>query len=152
MNTSRWAERLFPSLDSTSVVVTTVLVCGALAGFLEFVTHLAVARLRPPLELHAFMDAVVIGLMTMGLVTVSVTAARARRQRMLEDIRTVSELNHHVRNALQVISQSRYLPEEQQTKAVLDSVDRIDETLRRLFPAHQRLRAGVPPELKVPQR
>jgi hypothetical protein len=46
----------------------------------------------------------------------------------------VAELNHHVRNALQVIRDSHLLPEERQAQAVIESVERIDRTLRHLFP------------------
>ena len=48
---------------------------------------------------------------------------------------TVAELNHHVRNALQVIRESHYLPEDRQAQAVMESVDRIDRTLKHLFPS-----------------
>jgi uncharacterized membrane protein len=52
----------------------------------------------------------------------------------MQEMHTVAELNHHVRNALQVIRDSHLLPEDKQAQAVIESVERIDNTLRRLFP------------------
>jgi len=111
-----------------------LLASGVIAGSLEFITHLAVGRMKVTAEYHAFIDAGVIALMTIALVGVCFASARARRQRTLERMRTASDLNHHVRNALQVITLSRYLPEEKQSQAVYTSIDRIDEALKRLSP------------------
>lgn len=130
----KWLERVTTSFDSRATAIATVILCGAVAGTLEYATHLAVAHMRPPLEFHAGVDAGVIAILTMTIVTGGIAAARARRRRVVEEMRTVAELNHHVRNALQVIRDSHLLPEDQQTQAVIESVDRIDQTLRRLFP------------------
>ena len=83
---------------------------------------------------HALIDAVVVAFMTIALVGVCIASVKARRQTVLDQIRTASELNHHLRNALQVITHSRYLPEEKQAQAVFESVDRIDGALKRLTP------------------
>ena len=130
----RLIEKLIPSFDSSLVVVVALLICGAIAGALEFMTHIAVDRMHTPLAYHAFIDASVITLMTIALVGVGITSARARRESSIRQIRTAEELNHHLRNALQVIAQSRYLPEDKQAKAVFDSMDRIAGALRRLTP------------------
>jgi hypothetical protein len=90
--------------------------------------------MRTPLRAHASVDALVIAFLTMMLVSVVITAARARRRQVLKEMRTIAELNHHVRNALQVIRDSHFLPEDRQAQAVMDSVERIDVTLKRLFP------------------
>jgi hypothetical protein len=45
-------------------------------------------------------------------------------------------LNHHVRNALQTIMYSEYLPDsEENRKVVLEGVERIGRILQELFPA-----------------
>jgi phage terminase Nu1 subunit (DNA packaging protein) len=54
---------------------------------------------------------------------------------VVEELARVAELNHNVRNALQVIRHSHTLERDEQAEAIVASVDRIDETLRRLFPA-----------------
>jgi predicted metalloprotease len=129
-----FVERTIAAVDSRRAAVATVVLCGTVAGALEYITHLAVAHMRPPLKFHAGVDAVVIAILTMTLVSVVITAARARRRQVLAEMRTVAELNHHVRNALQVIRDSHFLPEDRQAQAVMDSVERIDQTLKRLFP------------------
>ena len=129
----RLVERLVPSFESNFAVAVTLILSGAVAGAMEFITHLVVAHVHAPLAFHAFIDASVICLMTMALVGVAIASVRARRQAGIRQIRAVAELNHHLRNALQVISQSRYLPEDKQAQAVLDSTGRIDEVLRRMM-------------------
>lgn len=130
----RKLARLIDSFDSPWLVNGVLLASGVIAGFLEFFTHLAVGHMKVTAAYHAFIDAGVIALMTIAMVGVCFASARAKRQVMLEKIRTASELNHHLRNALQVITQSRYLPEEKQNEAVFTSIDRIDEALKRLSP------------------
>lgn len=130
----RKSALLIDSFDSPWLVNGFLLASGVIAGFLEFFTHLAVGHMNVPAEYHAFIDASVIALMTIALVGVCFASARTRRKVMLEQIRTASDLNHHLRNALQVITQSRYLPEEKQNEAMYSSIDRIDEALRRLSP------------------
>lgn len=127
-------ERFVATFDSRAMAVIAVLLSGVLAGLLEFITHLAVAKSRPPLQFHAGVDAAVVASITMILVSVIIAAARARRRQVLKEMTTVAELNHHVRNALQVIRDSHLLPEDRQAQAVIESVERIDRTLRHLFP------------------
>lgn len=130
---TRLIERLVPSFDSRLSVAVTLILSGAVAGAMEFMTHLVVAHMHAPLAFHAFIDASVMCSMTMLLVGVAIASVRARKQAGIRQIRAVAELNHHLRNALQVISQSRYLPEDKQAQAVLDSTGRIDEVLRRMM-------------------
>jgi hypothetical protein len=127
-------HRLMVSLQSPLVMNLTLLASGAIAGTLEFITHLTVIRMKMPPAFDAFFDAGVVALMTIALVGVCIKYAAARQRVMLQKIRTASDLNHHLRNALQVITQSRYLPEEKQAQAVYASIDRIEEALRRLNP------------------
>jgi hypothetical protein len=42
---------------------------------------------------------------------------------------TVAELNHHIRNALQIITYSRYAPEAEQLSILQDATTRIDAVL-----------------------
>ena len=83
-NVSR-VERLIELVDSKLAAVVTVLVCGAIAATLEYATHLAVARLKPPLQFHAGLDATVICLLVMTLVSVIIAAGRARRRQVIRE-------------------------------------------------------------------
>ncbi len=51
---------------------------------------------------------------------------RERRKSILRRVETISEMNHHIRNALHVISLSTYSAQDR------EMVDRIDESLRRI--------------------
>jgi len=57
--------------------------------------------------------------------------------KVVDDLRRIAQLNHEVRNALQVIVYGEYesaaTPTEHRT-AILGSVEQIDKTLRQLFP------------------
>ncbi len=125
-------HRLLASFESALVRNATLLASGAIAGGLEFITHVAIGRMNMPAVYDAFVDASLVALMTIALVGVCISSAGARQRAMLKQIRIASDLNHHLRNALQVITQSRYLPEEKQADAVFASIDRIEETLKRL--------------------
>jgi hypothetical protein len=125
---------LVTSFESPLLRNATLLASGAVAWTLEFITHMAVSRTKMPAAYDAFVDARVVALMTIALVGVWIRSAAARQRAMLQQIRIASDLNHHLRNALQVITQSRYLPEEKQAQAVLASIDRIEEALKQLNP------------------
>ena len=45
---------------------------------------------------------------------------------------TIFELNHHIRNALQIITYSRYAPQDQQLRIVEEAAVRIDAVLREI--------------------
>jgi hypothetical protein len=75
------------------------------------------------------------GFATAVIISMLLLAVRERHRRMLQEVQRVAELNHTVRNALQVIVHSQYLPpDEQDAGAILESVQRIDDSLRDLFP------------------
>jgi len=58
-----------------------------------------------------------------------------RRLRLRERIEAIANMNHHVRNALQVISLSAFsATDQQQLQAVRDSVNRIQWALREILP------------------
>jgi len=59
-----------------------------------------------------------------------------QRTRIIEErLRVVSEMNHHVRNALQVlIFHSAQAPDEEAVRAMKDSIDRIQWALREVLP------------------
>jgi hypothetical protein len=64
-----------------------------------------------------------------------------RRELIRERMRTVAELNHHIRNALQVIKfwgaqHQNCALDEMQVKLMKDSVDRIEWALREVLPRY----------------
>jgi signal transduction histidine kinase len=60
---------------------------------------------------------------------------RDRRRRLRQRLEIIAEMNHHVRNALQVISLSTYSSaDQQQLAAIKESVNRIQWALREILP------------------
>jgi hypothetical protein len=58
-----------------------------------------------------------------------------RRREVEQRLEMIAEMNHHIRNALQVIAFSRHLPPDKEPLAAIDeSVRRIQWALRELLP------------------
>jgi hypothetical protein len=59
----------------------------------------------------------------------------ARSKYLSEKLKTIEMMNHHVRNALQVVIDSAYVHgDPEQLKQIQDSVKRIDWALREILP------------------
>jgi hypothetical protein len=86
----------------------------------------------PPL-LDDLIDSIITAMLASWISYVFLHTARSRRQEVLVQIRKIAELNHHVRNCLQVILGAEAL-RQAPAKEVLESVHRIDTTLKRLYP------------------
>jgi hypothetical protein len=67
---------------------------------------------------------------------VEMDAVRVRRERVIQQVRSVAELNHHVRNALQVIHYAVHLgPSRTNLGIIEENIQKIDEALRDIYPA-----------------
>jgi hypothetical protein len=86
-----------------------------------------------PRELLQAQDAIIAGALTAALVWALLIAERVRRRQEEEQIRVVADLNHHLRNALEIIFGSEYLRESEKATAILESVKRIDTALQVLL-------------------
>jgi len=61
---------------------------------------------------------------------------RVRRNLMRERLRTIAEINHHIRNALQVITYAAAVDKnDASVEMIRNSVERIEWTLREVLPA-----------------
>jgi hypothetical protein len=79
---------------------------------------------------------------------------KSKRELMRERLRTVAELNHHIRNALQVIryaGDSKTTQDATQLQLINESVARIEWALREVLPRYPQLKLaetrGVPSEI-----
>ena len=62
---------------------------------------------------------------------------RERRERLRHKLTVISDMNHHVRNALQVIRYAAYIPSERDQVAHVDeAIERIDWALREILPGN----------------
>jgi len=72
---------------------------------------------------------------------------RARRESMRERLRTIAEINHHIRNALQVITYATAVrKDDESVELIRKSVERIEWTLREVLPGQV-----TPPPQTLPQ-
>lgn len=82
----------------------------------------------------------VTGLFAGGLFYQLAREERAHRELMRARVKTIAELNHHIRNALQVIkfwgAQQRPSLDAMQLQLINDSVDRIEWALREVLPRY----------------
>jgi len=127
---------------------------GIFSGATAYITNSVLMRLGTSGQRYAMIDAAVIGGVAALIGALALIGVRERRKRDLERLRAVAELNHHVRNALQVIVDDYYLSRDSHTEAVLESVDRIDRTLRSLFPSDTTSAPpmGAPAAQRVPAK
>lgn len=130
----RFGTFLMQLCDSRRRVIVASLVTGAAAGAVEFAVHRAIRMMSLPNEMHGALDAASVAVAVTVGIGALLLAARERRKRVLQQVARVAELNHQVRNALQVIVHSQYVADSRHTAIVLESVERIERTLKELFP------------------
>ena len=118
-------------------------------GFGIFVLGVALRTLLDNLGVNG-VTAVVDDLMIGGLAGVLVFAyERHQHKLILEKMRVISEMNHHVRNALQPIMYSPYLKEQaEQVRTIQEGTRRIEWALREVLPGEDISSAGA----KLPPR
>lgn len=112
-----------------------VVACFAVAAFLitELMHYLLVPDLGPYREriMAEGASALILGMLAAKLLHNAYKA----RQYALARLRVIAELNHHVRNALEVISLSAYIThDEEAIRRIMEGVNRIDWALREILP------------------
>lgn len=97
------------------------------------------------------LDAGVAAVLAGTLVWILLDVARSRRLRLMAYAQQVAELNHHVRNALQVIRfQAAVSKDGEEAVAIInDSIARIDEALRNMYPLIHPGRRETPREPRM---
>jgi hypothetical protein len=101
----------------------------------------------PRLDMLIFSNSLT-GLFAGGLVFQMAREEKASRELVAERMKTIAELNHHIRNALQVIkflgAQNRSGLDEMQLQLINDSVNRIEWALREVLPRYPIGAVSVP--------
>lgn len=94
----------------------------------------------PRLDMLIFSNGLT-GLFAGGLFFQMAREEKASRELVAERMKTIAELNHHIRNALQVIkflgAQNRSGLDEMQLQLINDSVNRIEWALREVLPRYR---------------
>jgi hypothetical protein len=117
-------------------VVLLVTVC---VGLLDFVADHVLIGFNMSEDLHSALQAGIVGLgSALAVWTILISHERQRRMER-EEIRKVAELNHYLRNSLEVIADAHYFDTDMEhKKMILDTVKAIDQKLRQLFPGKDR--------------
>ena len=113
-----------------------VFLFGLSSGVLIGALQLGITRLTNSIQISepALFQAFCIGVFAAVVAWIESAAVRQRRLRVVSDVATIAELNHHVRNALQAIQYAVRIPAgDDQIHIIEDGVHRIDQTLRTLF-------------------
>jgi hypothetical protein len=69
---------------------------------------------------------------------------RLRRKVVRERLRTIAEMNHHIRNSLQVITYATAADTDESVELIRSSVERIEWALREVLPGHVTAPAAAP--------
>lgn len=85
---------------------------------------------RLTIELSDGISSIVIGVLSYQLVRVH----QQRRERLRHRVEVIADMNHHVRNALQVISLTSHGKDKEEISTIRESVNRIQWALRELLP------------------
>ena len=141
-----FAERCYSFVvgSRTRMAVGAILVLFVAGGFKYVLAGLMVRAGASRQEMR-IQDAILTGLFCAVIVCIALGAERFRREQFRERVNVVSDLNHHLRNALEIIIHGHLLPQSSQTKAIFESVERIDHALKKIVPEERdSSRASVP--------
>jgi len=88
-----------------------------------------------------FLSDFLVGAVAAILVFVMAQVEERKQKAVAERLTVIAEMNHHIRNALQVIAyQSSFREDKKEIDAINDAVNRISWALRKILPQ-------LPPEL-----
>ncbi len=120
--------------SSRRAVGLTALSILLIVGPLKFFLVRTLLSIGVPREALQAQDAILSAALSAALVWMLLMAVRVKRTQLEEQIGVVADLNHNIRNALEVIFNSDYLLKSEKATAILESVERIDNTLKVLMP------------------
>ena len=135
MTIPRFTEREWkPELGSKQLLVGIALGFGTVTFLLsELMHYLFVPGLGRHSErmLAEAVSALLVGLLASKLISSTIERRRTTTARL----QVIGEMNHHIRNALDIISLSTYTIKDKQSVGVIsEAVDRIEWALREILP------------------
>jgi hypothetical protein len=123
-------------------VYTTVACATVLFGLFEYAVSSWCIGVKLDPVLHATLQASIVGLGAGVALWVILMGVMERRKLVECELRRVAELNHSVRNSLEVIVLAHHTEQDSVHKQmVLECTDRIDKKLRELFPVIENVRS-----------
>ena len=107
-----------------------------LFGCFEFAVSRWLLEFHIAPDLHSDLQAAVVGLGAGFSLWLFLLGVIDRRRIVADEVRRVAELNHSVRNSLELIVLAHYSElDHEHKRMVLECTDRIDQKLRELFPS-----------------
>ncbi len=119
--------------DKPSLIVLAACVIACMAGLAEFAILTVLANLNVSRLSLRIQNSAVTGVVAGAFIWAVLIMFSLRRQHLRRKLYVVADLNHELRNALEVILQSGYLPIDQRHSALLDSAERINKALTELL-------------------
>lgn len=130
----RFANKVRRELDSKQLLVGISLAFGGIAFLISELMHYL---LVPGLGRHGErmiaegVSALIVGFLAAQLFTRTIE----RRRLVASRLQVIEAMNHHIRNALDVISLSTYTSHDKHSVALIsEAIDRIDWALREILP------------------
>jgi hypothetical protein len=115
----------------------TGLVSGLLIFVVSFALDTILVRLRfcGPLVMAAISDSI-LAIVCFALISRMLQQGKERKRQVVERLATIDEMNHHVRNALQIISFNARAAScnEHELSEIKEAVQRINWSLREILP------------------
>lgn len=105
-------------------------------GVIDYLLDTQMSTYNLDLRLQAGLQAAVVGVGAGLLALITLLGLRTRRRLMTEELKRLAELNHTVRNSLDVIIMAQQDVDDIHKKIVWEYTQRIDQKLKQLFPVH----------------
>lgn len=106
-----------------------------LIGSIELGAHTLLLKHAAVRRVADVGDAFVIAVFVFLLTYIELSVVKERRLRVIREIRTIAELNHRIRNALEIIQYAAYTSTDHaQLGLITQAIERIDNILRELYP------------------
>jgi len=120
--------------DSRLRIRVSVAIGTVLFGLFGYAVDSIMTNFKVPDDVHAGLVGAVVGLAAGLGFWIMLAGLRDRRTQLADEIHRLAELNHTVRNSLQVIVLAHHAAEDAHKALVLENTLRIDEKLKELFP------------------
>jgi two-component sensor histidine kinase len=105
-----------------------------LFGLIDAAVDKLMLQARVDFYVHTSVQAAVVGIAACLVSVVLLTARGEQRKIVRQEIQRVMEVNHRLRNSLQVIAYAHYSEGAEAREMMLEAVRSMDSTLKELFP------------------
>lgn len=126
--------RMGVAADSRSRVGIVVTLTAVAFALLDFVADMLGHHVAHDVAVAA-VRAAIIGLAAGSVMWLGLIAVRQRRRHIAAEMNRIAELNHRIRNSLQVIVHAEHFAQDPLRSVVLESVEKIDKTLHDVLPS-----------------